>query len=80
MECSRARLPSQHQDGWGVPPTGVPVARLRLNFYAGDRPLGNLGVSKRFLTLHLRGRFWSKSADDSVAAALLGLLGLRDHL
>jgi hypothetical protein len=68
-----------HKTGWTVPPFGVPVARLRLNFYAADRPLGNVGVGKTFLTAHQFGSFWSKTSDEGEHSKLLDIIGLKDY-
>jgi hypothetical protein len=43
-----------HVAGWTVPPAGVPIARLRLNFYQSGQFLGNVGVARSFLTLLLQ--------------------------
>jgi len=39
----------------GPAATGIPVADIRFNFYAGERPLGNVGVDIEFLTAHQMG-------------------------
>jgi hypothetical protein len=67
-----------HSGGWTVPDMGVPIARLRLNFYAGDRPLGNVGVGHGFLTALQFGSFWYKATDDAQRARLLDIIGLED--
>ena len=66
---------AQHSSGWEVPRTGVPVAKLRLNFYQGDRFLGNVGVGKSFLTTHQYGSFFSKPSDEAEYARLLDIMG-----
>jgi hypothetical protein len=66
----------QQKHHWGVPPGGVPVARLRLNFYADDRILGNVGVGQEFLSLHYAGGFYSKQVPFAVTEELRTLLGL----
>jgi hypothetical protein len=63
-------------EGWGVPAGGVPVAGLRLNFYQGDRLLGNVGVGRTFLTALYRGSFWSRPIEAPVYDNLLKLAGL----
>lgn len=65
-----------HRSGWHVPAQGVPIAKIRLNFYADDRILGNLGVGKVSFSLHLFGHFWSKPSGEAEYAALLDLVGL----
>jgi hypothetical protein len=66
---------SARGDGWFVPPQGVRVARLRLNFSRGDRSVGNVGVGQGYLTAHRKGRFYQRDADPQDREALLGLLG-----
>jgi len=68
-----------HHSGWTVPFEGVPVARLRLNFYAAGVPLGNLGVDETFLTAHQLGTFWSKSSDAAEGARLLDIIGVAGY-
>ena len=58
-------------EGWHVPPGGVPVAELRLNFRADDEPIGNLGVDLTFLTAHVHGTFMARDADRETAERLL---------
>lgn len=67
-----------HQHGWQVPPEGVPVAKLRLNFYKGDRPLGIVGVSQSFLTAHQQGGFFSKSSIPEEREKVLEIVGMAD--
>ena len=66
----------RHTHSWTVPRGGVPVARLRLNFYQGDKILGNIGVEKGFLTAHQHGGFYSKVLDEGERPNLLELIGL----
>jgi hypothetical protein len=65
-----------HGSGWIVPEDGVPIARLRLNFYTSDRPLGNVGVGHTFLTALQYGSFWAKASDEAERAKLLDIIGL----
>ena len=67
-----------HRSGWNVPEDGVPIARLRLNFYAADRPLGNVGVGHTFLTALQYGSFWAKASDEAERARLLSIIGLEE--
>jgi hypothetical protein len=70
-------------DGWHVPPEGVPVARLRLNFRRGDETLGNLGVAGSFLAAHVHGTFLARESDVQTSTMLLEALdadGLVDRL
>jgi hypothetical protein len=66
-------------DGWTNPEAGVPVARVRLNFYADGQPHGNLGVGRAFLAAHVRGGFLARESDVDTARSLLRALGVR-HL
>ena len=68
-----------HRSGWTMPFEGIPVARLRLNFYAAGAPLGNLGVDETFLTAHQLGTFWSKSSDVAEGAKLLDIIGVAGY-
>lgn len=61
-------------DGWGVPPGGVPITRIRVDLRAGDRPVGNVGVGVGVLTAHVHGGFLARSSSESVAHALLAVL------
>jgi hypothetical protein len=67
----------RHAGGWEVPAAGVPVADTRLNFYTGEKFLGNVGFARTFLTAHLRGAFWSRRVESAVGDELRGLLDLR---
>jgi hypothetical protein len=67
-----------HRSGWTVPEDGVPIARLRLNFYTSDRPLGNVGVGHTFLTALQYGSFWAKASDEAERARLLDIIGLEE--
>ncbi len=68
-----------YQTGWYVPAEGVPVADVRLNFYKGDRPLGNVGIGLTFLTAHQLGGFYSKKSDPTERKKVLALVGLEDY-
>ena len=68
-----------HGSGWTVPRDGIPVADIRFNFYAGERPLGNVGVDIEFLTAHQMGSFWSKASNRTDRAALLDAVGLSER-
>ncbi len=68
-----------HQSGWTMPFEGIPVARLRLNFFAAGVPLGNVGVDETFLTAHQLGTFWSKASDAAEGARLLGIIGVAGY-
>jgi hypothetical protein len=63
-------------DGWTSPPSGVPVAMVRLNFYADGAPHGNLGVGPDFLAAHVHGGFLCRGSDLDTARSLLQALGV----
>jgi hypothetical protein len=65
-------------EGWTVPARGVPVAKIRLEFYEGEKLLGSLGVGNSFLALQHSGEFLSRRSDPSVRAELLALAGVDD--
>jgi hypothetical protein len=65
---------SQLTDGWVVPVEGVPVAGLRMNIYAGDTLLGNVGFAQTFLTALNKGSFWSRSIEPEIYKQLTDLL------
>lgn len=67
-----------HGSGWTVPAEGVPIARLRLNFYQAGTLLGNVGVGKTFLSALQLGSFWSKTSDEAQRARILDIIGLED--
>ena len=69
-------LIQRYRHGWTVPRGGVPVARIRLNFYQGDKILGNIGVGKGFLTAHQYGSFYSKNSDEGERRNMLEIIGL----
>lgn len=61
-------------EGWGVPPAGVPVTRVRIDLRQGDRPVGNVGVGVNSLTAHVHGGFLARESSESIATALLAIL------
>lgn len=63
-------------EGWGVPPDGVPVTRLRVDLKQGDRTIGNVGVGVQWLTAHVHGGFLARPSSPSVARALLDVFDL----
>jgi hypothetical protein len=67
-----------HATGWEVPWYGPRGSRVRANFYAGGRFLGDLGVGPTFLTAQGCGDFQSRpvSADDR--AVVMGMFGVPD--
>jgi len=63
-------------DGWTSPAEGVPVGKVRLNFYADGAPHGNLSIGKGFLAAHVQGGFLARDSDVSTARLLLRALGV----
>jgi hypothetical protein len=63
-------------DSWTDPPSGVPVAAVRLNFYVEGEPHGNLGIGPDFLAAHVRGGFLCRDSDPDTARSLLRALGV----
>ena len=73
------QLVRQHRDGWEVPPRGVPVTTLRLDFSdAAGQPLGNVGLGRSVLTAHQMGSFFSRPSDGELRRRVLELLGVED--
>ena len=62
-------------EGWGVPPGGVPITRVRVDLRSGDRGIGNIGIGVDSLTAHVHGGFLARSSSESIATALLAVLG-----
>lgn len=62
-------------EGWGTPPAGVPVTRIRVDLKDGDRAVGNLGIGVNSLTAHVHGGFLARGSSESIATALLAVLG-----
>lgn len=62
-------------DGWHVPPDGVPIAKLRLNFRRDDEPIGNLAVGAKFLAAHVYGTFFARDSDPETRERLLDAVG-----
>jgi hypothetical protein len=66
----------KYQTDWDVPTAGVPVANLRLNFYMGDKLLGNIGLGRTFLTALHQGNFVSRPFDLTTYNEVLKLLDM----
>ena len=64
-------LSKTHRSGWTAPPQRVPIAKLKLNIYKSDKPLGNIGVRKKFLSAHQRGNFYSRVSARATAPKLV---------
>ena len=58
-------------EGWGIPPAGVPVTRIRIDLKHGDHTIGNVGVGEKVLTAHVHGGFLARPSSPSIASALL---------
>lgn len=67
-----------HASGWGYPWYAPPVAHLYVEFYAGKRFLGDLGVGKRFLSARGCGYLQSRTVDSEDREALIELIGIGD--
>ncbi|MGB8647427.1 MAG: hypothetical protein WCF84_19485 [Anaerolineae bacterium] len=68
-----------YPDRWTVPFDGVPVARVRMNFYKGDRIVGNVGIDDEFLTTMNKGSFWSRQGDVTARVKVFQIIGLDDY-
>lgn len=73
-----AAFAEQHGSGWGYPWYGPPVARLYVEFYAGRRFLGDLGVGKSFLSARGCGYLQSRHLDSVDRKTLIELIGIGD--
>jgi hypothetical protein len=67
-----------HGSGWGSPWYGTPVARLRVDFFSGNRFLGDLGVGSNFLAAQGCGYVQSRKLAAADRAELVGLIGAAD--
>ena len=67
-----------HSSSWGEPWYGAPVAKLRVEFYAGDRFLGDLGVGTNFISAQGCAFFQSRAVSPSDRRKLLALIGVGD--
>ncbi len=65
----------ERSDGWSEPPGGAVILDDRLNFSAGRRSLGNVGVGDRYMTAHRKGRFYQRDAGPSDREEMLRLQG-----
>jgi hypothetical protein len=70
---------SQRRSGWVQPLAGVPVARLYVCFYDGDKINGHFGVGPGFFETDLAGhQFCSKDAAKSETETFLALIGMKN--
>ncbi len=73
-----AQFAEAHASGWGYPWYAPPVARLYVEFYAGKRFLGDLGVGKSFLSARGCGFLQSTKVDSEDRRTLIQLIGIGD--
>ena len=73
-----AEFAEAHASGWSHPWYGPSVARLYVEFYAGKRFLGDLGVDRGFLSARGCGYLQSRKVDSEDRKALIGLIGIGD--
>jgi hypothetical protein len=61
-----AQFAEAHGNDWRAPVAGTPIGSIALEFYSGDRFLGDLGVGREFLEAQGCGYFFSRplSHDD----------------
>lgn len=66
--------------GWEVPWAGTPVSRVTLEFYAGPRFLGHLGIGKSFLEAQGCDDFVSRALSAQDRRDMARLMGISDNL
>jgi hypothetical protein len=66
----------EHSSGWGYPWYDSPVARLRVDFFAGSRFLGDIGVGDNFLSAQGCGYFQSRQLSRADRKRLISLIGV----
>ncbi|MGH7485637.1 MAG: hypothetical protein ACREMY_08555, partial [bacterium] len=76
--ASLASFADAHRAGWSVPGYGPPIARLRAEFYAGGKFLGDLGTGVSFLSAQGCGDFQSRGVAESDRQRFVELLGVGD--
>lgn len=64
--------------GWGIPAGGTPVAEYTLDFYAGERFLGHLGLDKTFIESQGCDDFVVRKIEDEDRRIISKLVGLPD--
>jgi hypothetical protein len=64
--------------GWGIPAGGTPVPEYTLDFYAGDRFLGHLGLDKTFIESQGCDDFVVRKIGDEDRRMIGKLVGLPD--
>jgi hypothetical protein len=64
--------------GWSTPAGGTPVAEYTLDFYAGDRFLGHLGLDKTFIESQGCDNFVVRKIEEADRRMISKLVGLPD--
>ncbi len=67
-----------HSTGWETPWAGTPVARLRANFYVGEKFIGDFGVGSNFITAQGCGYFQSRRINEDDRKIIMSLLAVND--
>ena len=62
---------------WEVPWAGIPVPRVRADFWRGGEFLGSFGVGSDGFTTQREGTFAARDASEADRAAFLDVLGVR---
>ena len=73
-----AGFAEEHSSGWSYPEFGPPIARLSVQFFAGDRFLGDFGVGTDFLAAQGCGYFYSRAVSAADRQKLIALIGVPD--
>jgi hypothetical protein len=74
-----AAYAQSQRDGWSAPFGGTPIAVLKLDFYSGQKFLGHLGLSQRFLETQGCDDFVSRKLSAADWDMLLGVIGVREE-
>ena len=75
-----AQFAEAHGDGWTLPIAGTPVRSIGLEFYAGDRFLGDFGIGKRFLEAQGCGYFYSRPLSKHDLHEIVRKVGVPENL
>jgi hypothetical protein len=67
-----------HESGWVAPWYGVPIGRIRANFYQKGTFLGDLAVGENFLVAQGCGYFYSRPVSRADRVKLLALFDVPD--
>jgi len=68
----------EHNSGWSSPVFGPPIARLSVQFFVGNRFLGDFGVGTDFLAAQGCGYFYSRAVSAADRQKLIALIGVPD--